>query len=96
MSKNYVPVTSRIFLAMKNVDIDTLSRSSEADLRPVLPSLVRMALCSPLDSSEKWTQGRKDILKILSGLDIVNSIVALLSIDFHALEQDVKKEQQLR
>ncbi|XP_041348716.1 integrator complex subunit 2-like [Gigantopelta aegis] len=96
MSKNYVPVTSRIFLAMKNVDIDTLSRCSETDLRPVLPSLVRMALCSPLDSSEEWTQGRKDILKILSGLDIVNSIVALLSIDFHALEQDVKKEQQLR
>ena len=26
----------------------------------------------------------------------MNSIVALLSIDFHALETDVRKEQQLR
>ena len=33
---------------------------------------------------------------MLSRIELVNSIVALLSIDFHALEQDVKKEQQLR
>jgi len=34
--------------------------------------------------------------QVLSRIELVNSIVALLSIDFHALEQDVKKEQQLR
>ncbi len=33
---------------------------------------------------------------MLSRIELVNSIVALLSIDFHALEQDVKKEQQLK
>jgi integrator complex subunit 2 len=33
---------------------------------------------------------------VLSRIELVNSIVALLSIDFHALELDVKKEQQLR
>ena len=33
---------------------------------------------------------------MLSRIELVNSIVALLSIDFHALETDVKKEQQLR
>lgn len=36
------------------------------------------------------------ILKVLSRIELVNSIVALLSIDFHALETDVRKEQQLR
>jgi hypothetical protein len=34
--------------------------------------------------------------QVLSRIELVNSIVALLSIDFHALEQDVKKEQQLK
>ncbi|ENN81449.1 hypothetical protein YQE_02142, partial [Dendroctonus ponderosae] len=37
-----------------------------------------------------------NILTIVSGMELVNSIVALLSIDFHKLETDVKKEQQLR
>ena len=34
--------------------------------------------------------------QVLSRIELVNSIVALLSIDFHALETDVRKEQQLR
>lgn len=29
-------------------------------------------------------------------IELVNNLVALLSIDFHALEMDVRKEQQLR
>lgn len=94
--KHRSPVKCAVFQAMQSVDIDSLSECSESDIRPVLVSLVRMALCSPLETSDSWTKARKDVLKILSGLDVVNSIVALLSIDFHALEQDVKKEQQLR
>ncbi|XP_067686242.1 integrator complex subunit 2-like isoform X2 [Haliotis asinina] len=94
--KQRSPVKCVVFQAMQSVDIDALSECSESDIRPVLVSLVRMALCSPLETSDSWTKARKDVLKILSGLDVVNSIVALLSIDFHALEQDVKKEQQLR
>lgn len=41
-------------------------------------------------------QGRTRVLQVLSRIELVNSIVALLSIDFHKLETDVKKEQQLR
>ncbi|XP_062598976.1 integrator complex subunit 2-like [Saccostrea cucullata] len=89
-------VESRVFQAMQNVDVSTLNKLREKDLRPVLPCLVRMALCKPLDESESWATAKKDVLKILSGIEVVNSIVALLSIDFHALEQDVNKEQQLR
>ena len=90
------PVSAATFEAIQNVDIDQLSTLSESDLRPILPCLVRMSLCAPLDSSEKWTKQRKKILKCLSGIEVVNSLVGLLSIDFHALEQDARKEQQLR
>jgi integrator complex subunit 2 len=61
-----------------------------------LPCLVRMGLISPLDTSKKCTSMKVDILTIVSGMELVNSIVALLSIDFHRLETEVKKEQQLR
>lgn len=81
---------------MQNIDIKSLERFEPLHLRPVLPCLVRTALCASVDKSPSWTKQKKDVLKILSGIEDVNSIVALLSIDFHALEQDVKKEQQLR
>ena len=91
-----VPVKPHVFEAMQSVDMDTLGKCSETELRPVLPGLVRMALCSPLDSSEQGSKLRKTALIYLSALEVVNNIVGLLSIDFHSLEQDVKKEQQLR
>merc|ERR1719435_325258 len=55
-----------------------------------------MSLIAPLDQSPACLQGRTSVLQVLSRIELVNSIVALLSIDFHALETDVKKEQQLR
>lgn len=55
-----------------------------------------MSLISPLDTSGKCTKQKMDILTVISGIELVNSMVALLSIDFHVLEIDVKKEQQLR
>ena len=90
------PVSPPTFQAIQNVDIDQLSELTDVQLRPILSCLVRMSLCSPLDTSERWTQERKKILKCLSGIEVVNNLVGLLSIDFHALEQDARKEQQLR
>ena len=71
-----------------------------------------MSLIAPLDQSPACLEGRTsvlqvntfiwiktqitNILQVLSRIELVNSIVALLSIDFHALETDVRKEQQLR
>ncbi len=91
-----IPVNPNTFEAIQNVHIDKLSCLPDTCLRPILPCLVRMSLCAPLDSSDAWTADRKKILKCLSGIDVVNSLVALLSIDFHELEQDARKEQQLR
>ncbi|XP_068186995.1 integrator complex subunit 2 [Antennarius striatus] len=84
------------FEAMQKVDVVRLAALSDPELRLLLPCLVRMALCAPADQSQAWAQDKKLILRLLSGVEAVNSIVALLSVDFHALEQDARKEQQLR
>lgn len=94
MSMSRLIVLPKAFAAIQRVNTDELSQLSETELRPLLPCLVRMALCAPLDQSWEWAQKRKVILQLLSGIEVVNSLVALLSIDFHALEVDVKKEQQ--
>ena len=90
------PVSSRVFKALQNLDVETLLKCDEEELRAVLPCLARMSLITPLDQSNECAQARRVIFRILSGIELVNSIVGLLSIDFHALEVDVKKEQQLR
>lgn len=90
------PVTTRAFLTLQRVDVDALVTFPEWELRPLLPCLVRMALCSPLDLRPEWTLKKETILRVLSGIESVNAIVALLSIDFHLLEIDVRKEQLLR
>ncbi|KAJ8044197.1 Integrator complex subunit 2 [Holothuria leucospilota] len=92
-------IKPHVFEAMQSVNIAAISNFSDRELRPVLTCLVRMSLCCPIDCSKAWLEdngGRKEILKVLSGLEIVNSIVALLSVDFSSLEQDAKKELQLR
>lgn len=89
-------VSAKAFCAIQTVSPRELSQLSEQELRPLLPCLVRMALCAPLDQSAEWAEKRKVILQLLSGIELVNSLVALLSIDFHALEVDVKKEQHMR
>nr|CAG4643722.1 EOG090X0154 [Lepidurus arcticus] len=90
------PVHPDVFRAMQNVDMEALSQFLLPKIRPILPCLVRMSLITPLDLSRPCGLARKSVFKILSGIELVNSIVGLLSIDFHALEVDVRKEQQLR
>ncbi|XP_071790085.1 integrator complex subunit 2-like [Asterias amurensis] len=89
-------LSSEAFEAIQNVDIERIANMDEASIRALLPCLVRMSLCAPLDVSQSWVEGRKQILRVLSGLEVVNSIVALLSVDFNALEQDARKELQMR
>jgi len=66
------------------------------ELRPILPALVRMALCVPIDSSIEWLEKKKKILIKLSSAETANNIVSLLSVDFHALDSDVRKEIAIR
>ncbi|XP_071448160.1 integrator complex subunit 2 [Hetaerina americana] len=89
-------VSPKVFQAIQNVNVEELSKCSAKELRPILPCLVRISLISPLNLTRECAEARKGIFTLLSSIDLVNSIVALLTIDFHALETDVKKEQQLR
>lgn len=90
------PVKPLVFKALKDVDIETLIKCTPDEIRPIIPCLVRMALIAPLDITRYCAEAKKDILTLLSGIDLVNFIVSLLSIEFHALEVDLKKEQQMR
>ncbi|XP_037076779.1 integrator complex subunit 2-like [Pollicipes pollicipes] len=96
MSSALLPVSPKVFEAMESVNVAALAECSEAEIRPLLPCLVRMSLIAPLDQSNECMEKRKIILRILSGIEVVNSLVALLSVSFPQLEADVKKEQQLR
>ncbi|OQR68982.1 integrator complex subunit 2-like [Tropilaelaps mercedesae] len=89
-------VSARAFSTVQRVDVEALVTLPEWELRPLLPCLVRMALCAPLDTRVEWARKKEAILRVLSGIESVNSLVALLSIDFHLLEIDVRKDQILR
>lgn len=90
------PVLPHVFKALQDLDIPTLTSRSTLEIRPIIPCLVRMALISPLDITQTCADAKKDILTLLSGTDLVNFIVSLLSVDFTSLEVEIKKEQQMR
>ena len=89
-------VSPAVYKAIEQLDIKALEKFSNAELRPVLPCLARMSLIDPLDLSPDSVDARKTVLRILSGMEVVNHIVALLSVEFHVLETDLKKELQLK
>lgn len=93
---NITPVSARAFTAMQNLNIGELKNCDLTEIRPLLPSLVRMSLLAPLDKTKSTTDTRKQILSLLVSLEEVNNIVSLLQVDYHELEIDVRKEQQLR
>lgn len=93
---NLPPVSARAFTAMQHLNIVELASCVQREIRPLLPSLVRMSLLSPYDSTQSAVDQRKQILSLLVGIEVVNNIVSLLQVDYHELEIDVKKEQQLR
>ncbi|XP_033150227.1 integrator complex subunit 2 [Drosophila busckii] len=90
-AKMYV-VSPRVFGAMQTLDISSLASYPEREIRPVLPSLVRMSLLSPLDNTTASMESRKQILAVLIGIEVVNSIVSYLQVNYHELENDLKKE----
>lgn len=93
---NISAVSARAFTAMQNMNVADLKHCNISEIRPLLPCLVRMSLLSPLDNTQSTIDTRKLILSLLVSLEEVNNIVSLLQVDYHELETDVRKEQQLR
>lgn len=95
VTTSFIP-TSNAFKAIQAASIQQLSKLDNKELRSILPCLARAALCSPLDISDKFRLVRKQIQRIMAGIEAANSIVSLLSIDFSTVREDAIKEQQLR
>ena len=89
-------MSTTVYRAISSINVAKLLECGDEEMRPILACLVRMSLIHPLDQSSACHQARTKVLQLVSRCDTVNSIVALLSVDFHSLEIDVKKEQQLR
>ena len=96
MASKMNAVSARAFTAMQNLNIAELAECDAAEIRALLPSLVRMSLLSPLENNKATSETRKQILSLLVSIEVVNHIVSFLQVDYHELEIDVKKEQQLR
>jgi len=92
----YESVTPRAFNLINQLNAAGLLQIPTSEVRPLLPTLVRMSLCSSLDSSVQWEEKRKFLLQLLSGMTAVNEIITLLSVNFRELEEDARKEQQMR
>lgn len=91
-----VRVSAKAFSAMQSLNIVNLLTCTQEEVRPILPSLVRMSLLSPIEYTKNSVERRKQILSILVENEVVNNIVSLLQIDYQELEVDVKKEQLMR
>lgn len=77
-----------VFKALQCMDLDVLTRIPVCDLRPVLPTLVRMIVIGGCQVGD----GRKRLFKCISGIDDANSVTNLLSADFASLQDDLGKE----
>lgn len=90
-------VSARAFSGMQVLNVAEMALLPPNEIRPFLPSLTRMALLSPMqDNTPEWVDTRKKILSILVGVEVVNDIVALLQVNYHEMEVEIRKEQQLR
>ncbi|CAH2066577.1 unnamed protein product, partial [Iphiclides podalirius] len=70
------------------------SKRDQGALKTSYPG--RSGIGGGVDVTLYCSEAKKEILTLLSGIDLVNFIVSLLSIEFHTLEVDLKKEQQMR
>ena len=87
----------KVFKSISLVDVAELLKLSLDEIRPVLPILVRMSLCTPLNTSEEWKLKKKQFIQILSGIDSVNRIIHFLQIqDFDKLQEDSVKDHRLQ
>ena len=91
-----LPVPSpTVFSALLSGDIQRLCSCSQDELRPFLPCLARMVLCSrssPVPalkevtasrSKSEWEGRRKVVHALIAGMGEVNTISKYLTVDFH-------------
>ena len=90
----------KVFSALLSGNIQQLCSCSQDELRPFLPCLARMVLCSrpspvtmvneasALRSMSKWEGRRKVVHALIAGMGEVNAISKYLTVDFHVSYYD--------
>ncbi|CAL8102119.1 unnamed protein product [Orchesella dallaii] len=89
-------INPEVFKLIEIGATDELCGFSKHDLSPFLPILARSSLIQPPEGMGRGALHPKDTLMAIAENDRMNNIVNILSVDFLALEMDVKKEMQLR
>lgn len=90
-------IAHKVFKSISQLDVNDLLNLSLEEIRPLLPVLVRMSLCAPLNTSEDWKLKKKQFIQILSGIDAVNRIILFLQVqDFDKLQDDAVKDHRLQ
>ena len=82
-----------VFAALLSGDIKQLCNCSQDELRPFLPCLARMVLCSARPSpvamgtetspTSEWEGRKKVVHALIAGMGEVNAISKYLLVDFH-------------
>ena len=80
-----------VYNALRTGNITALESCPPRDLLPVLPSLVRLAICPPLDKSDFWYRQSKRFIPLITSHHAANLISSLSAVDFSALEADTVK-----
>jgi len=89
--------SSDVFDCIQSGDVEELNNFSIDELRPFLPMLLRAGLSIlPCEASGLSPGQRMTLLKPLALIDVANQVAEFLQVDFAILENDVKKEAQLR
>lgn len=84
------------FKLIQTLNLDQIANLPVQEKRIILPCLSRMCLCETLDVSTRWKENRKKIKQILIDFIEVNNITQIIKFDYIQLENEVKKEINLR
>ena len=84
--------SNSIYNAFQTCNITALESAPANALLPILPSLVRLAVCPPFhDKSDFWYRQSKRFTQLISSFPEANLITPLFDLDYPAIEEDAVK-----
>lgn len=91
-------ISPRVFRCLEIGATTELAEFTQDELLPFLPILARSCLLQPesLEGGGGITPNSTETLTAILEIERMNHVVNMLSVDFLALEIDLKKELQLR
>lgn len=88
-------IKPEVYQAIQNIDCEKIHKADRKHIRPLLPCIVRMTVCHPLDLSSSWADKIQDFWQIIYHDENVNGIISILDINYLHLEKDTEAEKNL-